>query len=75
MSQLESSAGCPAITDLTLARFPHQSDDPSLQAWEAADEYLLQQIDPTQAQGPRPSSLTMPLARWPALCTICVPTR
>ncbi|BEH97747.1 hypothetical protein KB20921_04760 [Edwardsiella ictaluri] len=51
MSQLESSAGCPAITDLTLARFPHQSDDPSLQAWEAADEYLLQQIDPTQAQG------------------------
>ena len=51
MSQLESSAGCPAITDLTLERFPRQSDDPSLQAWEAADEYLLQQIDLTKAQG------------------------
>lgn len=44
MSQLEFHTGNPAITDLTLARFPHQSDDPSLQAWEAADEYLLQQV-------------------------------
>ncbi|ECU2633803.1 23S rRNA (guanine(1835)-N(2))-methyltransferase RlmG [Salmonella enterica] len=37
---------------LTLKRFPQTDDDNPLLAWEAADEYLLQQLDETEIRGP-----------------------
>lgn len=37
---------------LTLQRFPATDDVNPLQAWEAADEYLLQQLDDTEISGP-----------------------
>lgn len=37
---------------LTLQRFPATDDVNPLQAWEAADEYLLQQLDDTEIRGP-----------------------
>ena len=37
---------------LTLKRFPATDDVNPLQAWEAADEYLLQQLDDTEIRGP-----------------------
>ena len=37
---------------LTLKRFPETDDVNPLQAWEAADEYLLQQLDETEISGP-----------------------
>ncbi|SNY65892.1 23S rRNA (guanine(1835)-N(2))-methyltransferase RlmG [Enterobacter sp. CC120223-11] len=37
---------------LTLKRFPETDDVNPLQAWEAADEYLLQQLDGTDITGP-----------------------
>lgn len=37
---------------LTLKRFPETDDVSPLQAWEAADEYLLQQLDDTDISGP-----------------------
>ncbi|EPY3689087.1 23S rRNA (guanine(1835)-N(2))-methyltransferase, partial [Cronobacter sakazakii] len=35
---------------LTLQRFPPMPEETPLQAWEAADEYLLQQVE--QPSGP-----------------------
>ncbi|HEY2455509.1 MAG TPA: 23S rRNA (guanine(1835)-N(2))-methyltransferase RlmG [Scandinavium sp.] len=37
---------------LNLKRFPETDDVSPLQAWEAADEYLLQQLDGTDISGP-----------------------
>ncbi|EIK2099625.1 23S rRNA (guanine(1835)-N(2))-methyltransferase RlmG [Salmonella enterica] len=37
---------------LTLKRFPQTDDVNPLLAWEAADEYLLQQLDETEIRGP-----------------------
>ncbi|RBP08422.1 23S rRNA (guanine(1835)-N(2))-methyltransferase RlmG [Pseudocitrobacter faecalis] len=37
---------------LNLKRFPETDDVNPLQAWEAADEYLLQQLDDTEINGP-----------------------
>ena len=37
---------------LNLKRFPETDDVNPLQAWEAADEYLLQQLDGTDISGP-----------------------
>ena len=37
---------------LTLKRFPETDDVNPLLAWEAADEYLLQQLDDTEISGP-----------------------
>ena len=37
---------------LSLKRFPETDDVNPLQAWEAADEYLLQQLDETEIRGP-----------------------
>lgn len=37
---------------LNLKRFPETDDVNPLQAWEAADEYLLQQLDDTEISGP-----------------------
>ncbi|ECI8023932.1 23S rRNA (guanine(1835)-N(2))-methyltransferase RlmG [Salmonella enterica subsp. enterica serovar Ramatgan] len=37
---------------LTLNRFPQTDDVNPLLAWEAADEYLLQQLDETEIRGP-----------------------
>ncbi len=37
---------------LTLKRFPQTDDVNQLLAWEAADEYLLQQLDETEIRGP-----------------------
>lgn len=37
---------------LSLKRFPETDDVSPLQAWEAVDEYLLQQLDDTQISGP-----------------------
>ncbi|MEI5283837.1 50S rRNA methyltransferase, partial [Pseudomonas aeruginosa] len=37
---------------LTLQRFPATDDVNPLQAWEVADEYLLQQLDDTEIRGP-----------------------
>lgn len=37
---------------LTLKRFPQMDDVNPLLAWEAADEYLLQQLDETEIRGP-----------------------
>ena len=37
---------------LNLKRFPETDDVNPLQAWEAADEYLLQQLDDTEIRGP-----------------------
>jgi 23S rRNA (guanine1835-N2)-methyltransferase len=37
---------------LNLKRFPETDDVNPLQAWEAADEYLLQQLDETEIRGP-----------------------
>ena len=37
---------------LSLKRFPETDDVSPLQAWEAADDYLLQQLDDTQISGP-----------------------
>ncbi|WAH54246.1 23S rRNA (guanine(1835)-N(2))-methyltransferase RlmG [Pseudescherichia vulneris] len=37
---------------LNLKRFPETDDVNPLQAWEAADEYLLQQLDETEISGP-----------------------
>lgn len=37
---------------LNLKRFPETDDVNPLQAWEAADEYLLQQLDDTEILGP-----------------------
>ena len=37
---------------LSLKRFPETDDVSPLQAWEAADEYLLQQLDDTDISGP-----------------------
>ncbi|EID9103332.1 23S rRNA (guanine(1835)-N(2))-methyltransferase RlmG [Salmonella enterica] len=39
---------------LTLKRFPQTDDVNPLLAWEAADEYLLQQLDETEIRGPVP---------------------
>ena len=36
----------------TLERFPPNAEEEALQAWEAADEYLLQQLDGTEISGP-----------------------
>ena len=36
----------------TLERFPPNAEEEALQAWEAADEYLLQQLDETEIRGP-----------------------
>mgnify|MGYP000847993693 CR=1 FL=1 len=36
----------------TLERFPPNAEEEALQAWEAADEYLLQQLDDTEIRGP-----------------------
>jgi len=47
MSQLELSN-----RTLTLHRFPQMDDESPLQAWDAADEYLLQQPLPVDAGGP-----------------------
>ncbi len=47
MSQLELSNGT-----LMLHRFPPVNDDSPLQAWDAADEYLLQQDLPPEENGP-----------------------
>lgn len=51
MSQLEPISGFFEENGLELERYPQQSDDPTLQAWEAADEYLLQSFDLPQAEG------------------------
>lgn len=51
MSQLEPISGFFEENGLELERYPQQSDDPTLQAWEAADEYLLQSFDLSQAEG------------------------
>lgn len=37
---------------LTLKRFPETDDVNPLLAWEAADDYLLQQVDDTEIRGP-----------------------
>ena len=37
---------------LNLKRFPETDDVNPLMAWEAADEYLLQQLDETEIRGP-----------------------
>ena len=37
---------------LTLHRFPRMQEENPLQAWDAADEYLLQQALPAPEQGP-----------------------
>jgi 23S rRNA (guanine1835-N2)-methyltransferase len=37
---------------LNLKRFPETDDVNPLMAWEAADEYLLQQLDDTEISGP-----------------------
>ena len=37
---------------LSLKRFPETDDVSPLQAWEAADDYLLQQLDDTHISGP-----------------------
>ncbi len=47
MSQLELSN-----RTLTLHRFPQTEDEGPLQAWDAADEYLLQQQLPSNDSGP-----------------------
>lgn len=47
MSQLELSH-----RTLTLQRFPQTREDSPLQAWDAADEYLLQQVADKPANGP-----------------------
>lgn len=47
MSQLDNG-----FRSLTLKRFPETDDVNPLQAWEAADEYLLQQLDDTPISGP-----------------------
>lgn len=47
MSQLELSH-----RTLTLHRFPQMREESPLQAWDAADEYLLRQIADTPASGP-----------------------
>ncbi|WNN43817.1 MULTISPECIES: 23S rRNA (guanine(1835)-N(2))-methyltransferase RlmG [Winslowiella] len=47
MSQLELSN-----RTLTLHRFPQMDDESPLQAWDAADEYLLQQPLPLDGSGP-----------------------
>jgi len=46
MSQLELSH-----RTLTLHRFPQMRDESPLQAWDAADEYLLKQVSETPANG------------------------
>ena len=46
MSQFELSH-----RTLTLHRFPQMRDESPLQAWDAADEYLLAQIADTPARG------------------------
>lgn len=47
MSQLDSG-----FRSLTLQRFPQTDDVNPLQAWEAADDYLLQQVDELKPVGP-----------------------
>ena len=47
MSQLELSQ-----RTLTLHRFPRMQEENPLQAWDSADEYLLQQALPAPDQGP-----------------------
>ena len=47
MSQLDSG-----FRSLTLKRFPQTDDVNPLQAWEAADDYLLQQVDERKPVGP-----------------------
>lgn len=47
MSQLDSG-----FRSLTLKRFPQTDDVNPLQAWEAADDYLLQQVDELKPVGP-----------------------
>ena len=51
MSQLEPISGFFEENGLELERYPQQSDDPTLQAWEAADEYLLQSFELPQTEG------------------------
>ncbi|ECF7544331.1 23S rRNA (guanine(1835)-N(2))-methyltransferase RlmG [Salmonella enterica] len=41
-----------SFRSLTLKRFPQTDDVNPLLAWEAADEYLLQQLDETEIRGP-----------------------
>ena len=47
MSQLDNG-----FRSLTLKRFPETDDVNPLQAWEAADDYLLQQLDEIEISGP-----------------------
>ncbi|ATF94327.1 Ribosomal RNA large subunit methyltransferase G [Cedecea neteri] len=47
MSQLDNG-----FRSLTLKRFPETDDVNPLQAWEAADDYLLQQVDELEPVGP-----------------------
>ncbi|VEC01096.1 Ribosomal RNA large subunit methyltransferase G [Cedecea lapagei] len=47
MSQLDNG-----FRSLTLKRFPATDDVNPLQAWEAADDYLLQQVDELEPVGP-----------------------
>ncbi|EIC0191873.1 23S rRNA (guanine(1835)-N(2))-methyltransferase RlmG [Salmonella enterica subsp. enterica serovar Bispebjerg] len=47
MSQVDDG-----FRSLTLKRFPQTDDVNPLLAWEAADEYLLQQLDETEIRGP-----------------------
>jgi len=47
MSQLDNG-----FRSLTLQRFPQTDDVNPLQAWEAADDYLLQQVETLEPVGP-----------------------
>lgn len=56
MSQLELTATCFSHLDmatptLELQRYPPQEASGALQAWDAADEYLLQQLKPVSHRG------------------------
>lgn len=62
MSQLDLGT-----QSLELERFPPQENSNTLQAWEAADEYLLQHIDLNLIDDRRCWCLTISLVRWLAL--------
>lgn len=65
MSQLDLGT-----QSLELERFPPQENSNTLQAWEAADEYLLQNIDLSKIDGRPVLVFNDQLVRWPALYTL-----
>ncbi len=64
MSQLDLGT-----QQLELERYPQQEESTQLQAWEAADEYLLQQLENVDIGGRPVLIFNDNFGTWPVRCT------